>query len=168
MAVMPAQRPFQSKQDYATPTNFIQAAKRRLGIEEFAIDFAADATNTKAPIWWGDIANSLRYSGVEWAKACNGGWGWLNPPFTKISPWAKLCKQTRYAGGSVAFLVPAAVGSNWFRDYVDDHALVLMLNGRLAFMADQPTWLYPKDCVLCLFSPYIQPGYEVWNWRKEI
>jgi hypothetical protein len=100
MAVMPAQRPFQSKQDYATPTNFIQAAKRRLGIEEFAIDFAADATNTKAPIWWGDIANSLRYSGVEWA--------------------------------------------------------------------DQPTWLYPKDCVLCLFSPYIQPGYEVWNWRKEI
>jgi phage N-6-adenine-methyltransferase len=165
MAVMPAQRPFQSKQDYATPKNFIQAAQNRVGT--FTFDLAADASNAKALRWWGEEDDSLSKTGTEWAEACKGGWGWLNPPFSTIGPWAKLCKDCRYAGGSVAFLVPAAVGSNWFRDYVDDHALVLMLNGRLAFMADKPTWLYPKDCVLCLFSPYIQPGYEVWNWREK-
>ena len=60
----------------------------------------------------------------------------------------------------MAFLVPAAVGSNWFRDYVDGKALVLLLNGRLSFDGAGP---YPKDCILCLYG--IEPGYEVWSWR---
>jgi phage N-6-adenine-methyltransferase len=168
MAVVPVQRPYRSKQDYATPAAFIQAAQRRLGIKAFSFDFAADATNAKAPHWWSETDDSLSKSGDDWARACNHGWGWLNPPFSVIGPWAELSKHCRYGGGSIALLVPAAVGSNWFRDFVDDHALVLMLNGRLAFMPDKPTWLYPKDCILCLFSPHIEPGYEVWNWRKEI
>jgi hypothetical protein len=43
---------------------------------------------------------------------------------------------------------------------------VLLLNGRLAFMPDKPAWLYPKDCILCLYGPFVEPGYEVWNWRE--
>lgn len=162
----PKQRPFRSHQNYATPEIFVNAVKAKLGIDEFSFDYAADRDNAKAPMFWSEADDSLSYSGHQWAVAANDKWGWLNPPFAKIGPWAQRCREMKAAGGSIAFLVPAAVGSNWFRDQVDGHALVLFLNGRLAFMPEKPKWLYPKDCVLCLFSPLIDPGYRVWSWKK--
>lgn len=164
------------------------AARRRLRIAEFTHDFAADAANRKAETWWDERINSLSRASGAWADACRGGWGWLNPPFKDISPWAEKCKLTRAAGGQVAFLVPAGVGANWFRDHVDGHALVLFLNGRLCFIKNWQTTidpatlregngpprfyasepLYPKDCILCLYSQLVTPGYEVWTWREQL
>lgn len=170
MAKMPAQKPGRSKQDYATPRIFLDAVKHRLQITEFSHDFAADQTNTVATTYFDEEYDSLRAGGVEWHDFCDGvgEWGWLNPPFSRIGPWAQACNVCAQASGNIALLVPAAVGSNWFRDYVHGQARVLFLNGRLAFMPDKPTWLYPKDCVLCLYGPRAFPGYEVWDWRKEL
>jgi phage N-6-adenine-methyltransferase len=162
----PEQKPGRSKQDYATPDAFIRAVKARLGIIDFMHDFAADVTNAKAVNYFDEARDALRVS--QWEAHCGSGWGWLNPPFASIGPWAKRCLQTKEAGGQIALLVPAGVGANWFRDYVDGHALVLLLNGRLAFMPDKPNWLYPKDCILALYSMSIPAGYEVWNWRKTL
>lgn len=162
----PQQRPHRSRQDYSTPEDFIYATKRRLGITEFAHDFAADAGNTKAPTFFDKERDAL--SVPNWADYCRGGWGWLNPEFANIAPWAARCYETKQAGGSIMLLVPAGVGANWFRDYVDGRALVLLLNGRLAFMPDKPKWLYPKDCILALYSPDVMPGYEMWSWRQGV
>ena len=159
----PAQKPHRSKQDYATPQVFIEAVKIRLGIKEFAFDFAADELNTKARRFWSEADNSLSLGHYNWAGAVGSGWGWLNPPFSDIGPWAARCAQLRHDGGSVAFLAPAGVGANWYRDFVDKHALVLALNGRLSFDGVAP---YPKDLLLCLYQPNVPPGFEVWNWRE--
>ncbi len=158
MAVMPVQKPGLSKQDYSTPDEFIAAVKDRLGISEFAYDLAADVGggNSKAPDWYDVGWNSLTNPWPELTQR----WCWLNPPFANIAPWAKKCSES---GMKIAFLVPAAVGSNWFRDYVDGKALVLLLNGRLSFDGIAP---YPKDTILCLYG--VTPGYEVWNWRKQL
>lgn len=162
------QKPGRSKQDYATPKDFIAAVKTRLGITEFAHDFAADRRNRKAETFFSRKDSAFDYSPAEWAIQTFDGleWGWLNPPFDDIAPWANRASLCKYEGGQIAMLVPASVGSNWFRDHVDGHALVLALNGRLAFMPDRPTWLYPKDCILCLYSEAIAPGFEVWDWRQ--
>jgi phage N-6-adenine-methyltransferase len=162
---MPVQKPHRSKQqDYATPAAFIAAATRRLGIDAFSFDFAADASNAKAPRFFDATADALRTP--HWERYLEpGAWGWLNPPYTDIGPWAAKCRETGEAGGHVAFLVPASVGANWYRDHVDGHARVLFLNGRLAFIVDQPTWLYPKDCLLALYGPTVTPGTAVWKWR---
>ena len=165
---MPRQRPHRSKQDYQTPMNFIVAAKHRLKIRSFSFDFAADASNTKARRWWGESDNSLQKLPREWVHAARGGWGWLNPPFADIEPWAVACAQMQRAGGRVALLIPASVGSNWFVDYVHGEAQVLLLNGRLAFIPQHPKWLYPKDCVLALYAPRIRAVYDVWDWRAEL
>ena len=165
MSVQPVQKPGRSKQDYATPANFIRAVKARLGILRFSHDFAADSSNAKAFSWWGEQTNSLAVSPLEWRDACGNEWGWLNPPFADIGPWARRCAETADQGGKIAFLVPAGVGANWFRDYVHRKAMVLALNGRLAFMPDKPKWLYPKDCVLGLYGA--TPGFDVWNWREH-
>lgn len=162
----PRQKPGRSKQDFVTPVTFIRPVKRRLGIRGFAFDFAADYLNTKAPRFWNETADALSFSPDDWRAQLGSGWGWLNPPFADIAPWAAQCAAVGRRGGSIAFLVPAAVGSNWFRDHVHGQALVLLLNGRIAFMPERPTWGYPKDCILVLYSPRVRPGYEVWSWRR--
>ena len=165
MMPMPLQKPYRSKQDYATPAPFLEAVQHRLGIAAFAFDFAADAHSATAPAWWNVADDALARAPAEWAARCRDGWGWLNPPYTRIEPWAVKCAGTRQHGGRLAFLVPAAVGANWFCNHVDGQARVLLLNGRLAFLPDQPRKNYPKDCVLALFAPEVAPGYEVWTWK---
>lgn len=169
MAV-PKQKPGKSKQDYRTPADFILAVKRRLGIAEFTVDFAAHAGNAQERNWFGPGSESHADSLAvpNWSRYCRHGWGWLNPPYSHIDPWAERCKETAAEGGNIAFLVPAGVGSNWFAAHVDGHALVLALNGRLAFIEGKPDDLYPKDCLLALYSPLVPPGFEVWSWRTQL
>ena len=83
---------------------------------------------------------------------------------TKIVRWASKCAEVKHRGGRIALLVPASVGANWFKHYVDQKAFWLALNGRLAFLPDKPSWMYPKDCLLALYAPELSPGYEVWTW----
>lgn len=165
---MPRQQPHRSKQDYATPDDFMTASKSKLGITEFSFDFAADASNAKAAQWWGVQHDSLQQSPETWLAAAAGGWGWLNPPFKDIDPWSQRCWQVKQLGGRIAFLVPASVGANWFKHFVHGKALVLFLNGRLAFIEGKPDDLYPKDCILCLYAPDLAPGYKVWTWKQEL
>lgn len=178
---MPVQKPGKSKQNYATPENFMIAITRYLGIEAFAFDFAAEKCNRKGTRFWTEEDNSLSKSSLQWAKQVReGAWGWLNPPYSDINPWAQACKHAKEDGASIAFLVPLS-SADWVRDHVFGEALILALNGRLNFMGEN--WrelydykgelftsepLYPKDCMCCLFSPHIDPGFDVWDWRREL
>lgn len=183
VVTMPRQKPHQSKQDYATPADFIQAVKRRLHIKAFTVDLAADLMNRKADRFLSVDDDALSLVG-GWHTLTGRGWGWLNPPFTNIDPWAAGCAETSADGGSVAFLVPAGVGANWYRDHLHGKALVLALNGRLCFIDDWENTidpsprnttgrcyssepLYPKDCILALFSPLVAPGFDVWTWKDQ-
>ena len=157
-----------SHQGYATPEVLIAAVRTRLGIGTFTFDFAADKSNTVAPAFWTQEVDSLQQPLGRWYTRLNGGWGWLNPPFDDIAPWAAACAGVRTLGGQVAFLVPAAVGSNWWRDHVHNQALVLLVNGRIPFDPERPHWGYPKDCALCVFAPQEDPGYEVWTWLESV
>lgn len=144
-----------SFQAYATPPEFIAAVERRFGPIDF--DLAASAENAKAARYFTEEQDALVQS---W-----GGLGthmWLNPPFAGIAPWAEKCAGTILWGAHLSFLVPAAVGSNWFRDFVDGRARVYFLNGRLCFDGKSP---YPKDCILVRYND--PPGYEVWTWRSQ-
>ena len=149
----------ESKQDYATPPEFIVAVKRRFSIREFAWDLAASAENTKAADFFGEAADSLTQ---DWSLC----WGdlWLNPPFSNIAPWARKCAESGCSiDRRIFLLVPAAVGSNWHAQHVDGHARTFLLNGRISFDGKGP---YPKDCILSVYG--IQPGYEVWRWKDDV
>ena len=161
MAKMPAQNPSTSKQDYATPPAFLDAAKALLAIEAWDADLAADDDNAVA--WPYFTKSNSAFDAPSWKLGV--GWNWLNPPYKDITPWVRRAYGDLVVEGTrTAVLIPASVGANWYRDYVHGRALVLALNGRLAFMPDKPTWLYPKDCILCLYAPTVVPGFEVWDW----
>ena len=154
---MPRQKPGRSKQNYATPRPFVRAVESLLGIDAFDHDFAAEPSTAVCPSYWTKKQNAFHQ---RWDVP---GWGWLNPPFANIAPWATQCRVRGSKGGRIALLVPASVGSNWFYNDVASRAFVLFLNGRLSFDGIGP---YPKDCMLCLFGPDYAPGYDVWNWRQ--
>lgn len=162
----PAQKPRRSKQNYETPPGFIRAVKRRLKVAQFLIDVAADEHNTQAAYFFTEEDDALNCA--DWAAWTIPGWGWCNPPYTNISPWAERCLATKDAGGQIALLVPASVGANWYREFVHKKAVVYALNGRLHFMKDKPAWGYPKDCILALYSPVLPPKFDVWSWYQEL
>jgi phage N-6-adenine-methyltransferase len=148
-----------SKQDYATPDDFIAAAVARYG--PIAFDLAASQSNTKAARFFCEADDSLSQT---WSEL--DGNLWLNPPFDNIAPWAAKCSRWATAPfrrpGLVLFLTPASVGSNWFAEHVHGAALVLALTGRLSFDGKAP---YPKDCMLSVFGE--APGFDIWRWRDQ-
>lgn len=162
----PAQKPGRSVQSVQTPPEFIAAVKQMLGVREFTIDLAADAQNTQAPRFYTEADNALMQ---PWPTRV-GEWNWLNPPFAKLAPWLKKAQIEALHGANTAVLVPAGVGSNWFRDHVLHSAVVLFLNGRLTFVGH--TSPYPKDLMLLLYGPMAEGrgdfnNIHVWNWRID-
>ncbi len=163
----PPQKPGKSKQDYETPPEFLEAVKKLLGIDEFAIDLAASLENRKAERYIPEEADSLSvvWAGLWRPYLPTPTWCWLNPPYGHIAPWVKKCAEEGAAGVKIALLVPAAVGSNWYADYVDAHAYVFKFRPRLTFVGH--TDPYPKDLLLCLYGTPFR-GEATWDWKEYL
>lgn len=144
-----------SKQDYATPEDFRLAVAKRFGHPAF--DLAASFENRfSLRDFYSEGDNSLIQ---HWHKL--KGILWLNPPFGNIEPWAKKCREESLKGAHILFLVPASVGSEWFRLHVHDKATVYFLNPRLSFDGKNS---FPKDCLLGAYG-MVGVGYDVWRWK---
>ncbi len=155
----PRQKPGRSRQDDGTPRALLAAVEKRFG--KLAWDLAASRSNAKAPNFLTLREDSLS---ADW-RVLPGGLRWLNPPFAKISPWAKKCALESGSGGQrILLLVPASVGSDWFAEHVYPFAYVYALQGRLTFEGE--TDPYPKDCILAAYDGVVT-GFEVWDWRRE-
>lgn len=165
---MPEQKPGRSKQDYATPWEFIKAVKQRFG--GLDVDLAAHADNNRCVRFVSPEEDSLS---LAWDEEFAGRRCWLNPPFENITPWAEKCAKSvsdafnAQVNLEVLFLVPASVGSEWFRLHVHRKALVYAINPRISFDGKHP---YPKDCMLALYSAdhivaEVAPGFDVWRWK---
>lgn len=156
----PRQKPGRSKQDYGTPPAFLEAVKTRLGVEHFDCDLAASAAN--AVCWRYIDQDEDALEADDWKFG--SGWNWLNPPYADIGPWVKKAHYEWFVREvQTAVLIPASVGSNWWRDFVHEKCCVQLLNGRIKFVGAKD-W-YPKDCALLLYGH--DPGYDVWTWKPS-
>jgi phage N-6-adenine-methyltransferase len=154
---MPAQKPGKSKQDYGTPPEFLGAVKHLLGVPEFNRDLAASDTNAVGPVYWTEVHDALS---KDWTLL--EGWNWCNPPYANITPWVKRAAE---CDRKIAMLVPASVGSHWWRDYIEHtRCLALFLRPRLQFVGTEGS--YPKDLALVLYGilPY---GQQSWSWKTD-
>ena len=149
-----------SKQDYGTPPEFLAAVRRFLGISEFALDVCADVANHASDRWYDEEADGLTQ---PWALP--PGWNWLNPPFNSAGVWARRAALLKREGIKVAMLVPAAIDTIWWRDWVHDRALVIPVS-RMAFVGAKD--VFPKPLALCLYSPIEPPDYKpLWRWKQD-
>lgn len=140
-----------SEQVVGTPQAFVEACQEKFG--PITIDLAASAENAKRSRFITKEQDSLK---VEWFFE---GIGWLNPEFKNIGQWARKCWESQVFGQKILMLVPASVGSNWYRDFVYRKAQTVFLNGRIQFVgSDDP---YPKDLMLCAYG--FENDFEIWT-----
>lgn len=161
----PRHRRGKSKQDVATPRIFIEAACHKLRIREFSVDLAAHHGNFVVEPYITPDMDSLS-DDVRWEDFTRQCWGWLNPEFADIHPWVDKAWRASRLGAQVAVLVPASVGSLWWKECVHEKAYVLFLNGRIKFVGSED--YYPKDLALLLYHPMLQGGYSIWSWMQEL
>lgn len=157
---MPPQRPGESRQDYQTPSGLLTAVKRRLNIDDFIIDLAADRFNRVTELFYSEEQDALAQ---EWTTTTTM-WGWCNPPFSLCGYFACKAVLSR-DNANTALLIPASTGANYWEDFIHYKSRVLLMKGRITFVGEQNP--YPKDLVLVLYGRAIVPGYEVWDWRKQ-
>lgn len=157
---MPRQKPNRSRQDYATPWDFIEAVERRFG--KLEVDLAATKANAKAPWCVTPEQDSLS---ISWAERFADKLCWLNPPFGNIEKWAAKCAQEseKFRKGRILFLTPASVGARWFERHVHNRANVLTLLSRLTFVGEDQS--YPKDLMLSVYGRGALHGFDTWDWR---
>ncbi len=165
MSKMPRQKRGDSRQDYETPNELLDAVRDRLSITQFSADLAASEDNAKANLYFTEEQDSLKQSWHSVSLSSFDKWCWLNPPFANIEPWVKKAAEESFLGAHIATLVPASVGANWWREWVEAYAYVSFLNGRVTF--DGCTTPYPKDCAILLYTPWGFTGSECWNWRSK-
>lgn len=155
---MPVQKPGRSVQEVGTPLDFLDAVQNRFG--EITTDLAANGTNAVATPWYGPDSDWAEDSLTQpWHN--RPGLLWLNPPYADIGTWAEKCKYESRRGAVIALLIPAAVGTNYWRNHIHDEAQVHFLSPRLTFVGH--TQSYPKDLALCMYG--LIPGYECWRWK---
>ena len=76
-----------SKQDYATPREFIRAVQARFGVIRF--DLAAEPHNAVAPDFFTPDMDALSKDWFADPSRRAPALLWLNPPFAHIEPWAR-------------------------------------------------------------------------------
>lgn len=165
----PTIRRGQANQAAETPWAFIRAVERRFG--PIYADLACTVANMRAErgLCLDENTNSLS---VDWAKYLDGGLGWDNPPFARITPWARHHAEQAKRGARTLLLVPASVGADWYWTCVRPFADVLSI-GRLVFdncynqQGELITDPYPKDLILCRYDLAENTGSRrMEDWRK--
>lgn len=153
-------RPPGGDQRAGTPQAFIDAISTEFTI---GCDLAADEHNYKHPFYIS--TGSLFESWENWIP--DGQFGWLNPPFAKITPWVAKCHESLTNHGTrTLLLVPASVDSNWFHSHVFGIAEVRFLKGRIKFDGHKNT--FPKPLMLCVYEPGRCPAMFPWDWKARI
>lgn len=179
IATDPRQR--SENQAVATPWPFIHAVEYRFG--KLFCDLAATEENRKADFCITPETDSLATPWptaprpeVSWRKPRPN---WLNPPYSEKVPskskpgqmsivpciykWVRKSWESKVR---VLVLVPAAVGSDWYGEWVEEKAIVEFLNPRLIF-ENNP---YPKDLML-LEYPGTQERITIpprqWKWKEN-
>lgn len=163
-AKMPKQKPHTSHQSYGTPWMLMKGLRKAGFVVTW--DLAATKDNAKAKRF---ITPEQDTFTVDWSKL--KGVLFLNPPFGKIKQFVAYCVRMMKKGAHILFLVPASVGSNWFRDHVWHHGYVHYLKDRIPFIkhGKKKKQGYPKDCMIVEFKKSLKPvskgGHRIWSWK---
>ncbi|ATS16818.1 phage N-6-adenine-methyltransferase [Klebsiella pneumoniae] len=130
---------------WRTPKWLFVAIQRYLGIT-FDVDVACNKENALLP----------SYIGVE-RDALESSWGdpgtvaFLNPPYSKITPWIEAAIREQARGVTTVMLIPQSLDTMWYERATEcANQTVVLSGGRVAFME--------PDVTLGLVEVNINPG----------
>lgn len=140
-------------EDFATPQSFVDYVEANFGFT-FTLDAAADESNSKAPVWIDEKADSLKQ---KWR-----GNVWLNPPYgSKIPTFIERAISQRYNCGVIMIIVPARTDTKWFHELVLPNAnAVYLIKGRFNFI--HPSIVKGANAPYPSMLIEIRPTLAVW------
>lgn len=114
------------KQDWGTPTQWFNDLHN---VFDFTIDVCATPDNAKLPRYWTEKDDALS---KNWARErC-----WCNPPYGKSLPiWSEKVNEEAFFAELIAFLVPVATSTKWFRKLTGLNSHFCFLNKKVKFEA---------------------------------
>lgn len=116
--------------EWYTPAKFIESARKVMGgIDVDPASCEAANAIVGAPVWFDKETNGL---GQIWL-----GRFWLNPPYSETGDWIDYMLEQLEAGHAVEgfVLVNAKVESGWFDKLWDVSPVILLVRGRISFVA---------------------------------
>ncbi|MCP4985514.1 MAG: phage N-6-adenine-methyltransferase [Colwellia sp.] len=100
-------------------------------IYHFDIDLAASKDNAKHEVYYSEKYNALSR---DW---CSHGrnTGFLNPPYSDISPWVNQAIIMQSRGFTSVMVIPTPNGESYYEAIFDEAEEIIFINGRLSFIA---------------------------------
>lgn len=151
------------KQGHRTPPEFLEAIQRRFG--RIAFDLAATPGHEVLGVPFFSPSNDSLAQRWDALVVPHGDVVYLNPPFGHIVPWVrKLAAECQHLQRWTTCLVPASMGSLWWRDHVRGKCVELGVT-RMTFVGS--TISFPKDLALLCYG-YGVSGVGFWDWRTSV
>lgn len=114
---------------WRTPQWLFNAIQKYLGVQ-FDVDVACNKDNALLANYIGVERDALK---SNWGEP--GTIGFLNPPYSKISPWIEAAIREQARGVTTVMLIPQSLDTKWY-ERATEHAneTVILSGGRVAFV----------------------------------
>ncbi|EKB8014094.1 phage N-6-adenine-methyltransferase [Salmonella enterica] len=130
---------------WRTPQWLFVAIQRYIGVK-FDVDVACNKDNALLPNFIGVERDALKCS---WGEP--GTVAFLNPPYSKITPWIDAAIREQARGVTTVMLIPQSLDTQWYERATEcANETVILSGGRVAFVE--------PDVELGLVEVNINPG----------
>lgn len=130
---------------WRTPQWLFVAIQRYIGVK-FDVDVACNKDNALLPNFIGVERDALKCS---WGEP--GTVAFLNPPYSKITPWIEAAIREQTRGVTTIMLIPQSLDTRWYERAAEcANETVILSGGRVAFVE--------PDVELGLVEVDINPG----------
>ncbi len=135
---------FSSKSDeWSTPTVFYDNLNQ---IYKFVFDLACNKDNIKTANGFTLEDNALNQDWSDITKNNNGGWLWLNPPYSQCKEFIAKCYKEMELGAKIVCLIPSRTDTKWFHEFIykKDGVTIDFIKGRLRFGESKNSAPFPS------------------------
>jgi len=100
-------------------------------IFHFEIDLAANADNAKHEIFYSEEDDAHHQHWNDYGRKR----GFLNPPYSNISPWIDDSIDMQQVGFTTVSVIPTHNGESYYKNVLQYASEIIFINGRIAFVA---------------------------------
>jgi len=139
---------FSSKSDeWYTPNDFYNNLNKKYN---FVFDLACSKENCKTKDGYTVENNSLEQNWNNITLHSDGGWLWLNPPYSKCKEFVSKSYNEMLKGAKIVMLIPSRTDTKWFHEFIykKEGVEIEFIKGRLKFGDSKNSAPFPSMLVI--------------------
>lgn len=115
----------------------------------FVFDLACSKENCKTADGYTIEDNALEQDWYQITTETDGGWLWLNPPYSKCNEFADKSYSEMQLGAKIVMLIPSRTDTKWFHNFIykQEGVTIEFIKGRLKFSDSKNSAPFPSMLV---------------------